>query len=71
MNDTLPEMSIDLLRPLTETVINMEQSKWKIPAILGLGMAAAGLTLTYYSLQKESEVLQEESVATVEINNSI
>jgi len=67
MNDTLPELSIDLLRPLTETVVNMEQSKWKIPAVLGLGMAAAGLTLTYYSLQKESERMQEEAVSAVEV----
>ena len=67
MNDNLPEKSIDLLRPVSELVINMEQSKWKMPAILGLGMAAAGLTLTFYSLQKDSEVVQEELVPAAEI----
>ena len=67
MNENLQESSIDLLKPVAELVVNMEQSKWKMPAILGLGMAAAGLTLTYYCLQKDNERVEGGAVAAIEI----
>ena len=67
MNENLPESSIDLLKPVTELVLDMEQSKWKMPAILGLGLAAAGLSLTYFSLQKESERIEGGAVVAIEV----